>query len=158
MRYDTFADVQEMALEEVAEVIRLTLEQQSNREREVGRTVLGPHRDDLSFRLDQMDVRRYASQGQHRTFGLALKVAQYVYLHDRRDVQPVLLLDDIFGNLDPHRTDILLRLLQSDAIGQSILTSTHADPFRPAVDFDLPEHRLIAVQRDPDGRSTVSAS
>ncbi|MFQ5570848.1 MAG: DNA replication/repair protein RecF, partial [Rhodothermales bacterium] len=67
----------------VAEAYRQRLARVAQRERELGRTLVGPHRDELTFRLDALEVRRYASQGQHRTFGMALKLAQYFYLYDR---------------------------------------------------------------------------
>ena len=131
--------------EQIAEAFRATLHRLARRERERGRTLAGPHRDELLFRLNTFEVRPYASQGQHRTFGLALKLAKYFYLRDRLDETPLLLLDDVFGDLDPRRADIFLRLLQSDAVGQSILTAARSEPFDTAVDFEEDTHRAIRI-------------
>ena len=96
--------------------------------------------------MNDFEVRRYASQGQHRTFGMALKLAQYFYLRDRLDETPLLLLDDVFGNLDPRRTEVFLKLLQTDAVGQSLITTTHRAPFKEAVSFDQTNQRAIEVK------------
>ena len=129
----------------IAEAFAQKLEQTSRREREQGRTLVGPHRDELVFRINDMDVRRYASQGQHRTFGTALKLAQFFYLHAELDEKPVLLLDDLFGSLDEARTRVFLDLLQTDVVGQSIITATSMKPFDIHVNFDGATHRSIPV-------------
>jgi DNA replication and repair protein RecF len=116
------------------------------RERELGRTMVGPHRDEIIFKLNGMAVRPYASQGQHRTFGMALKLAQYLYLHDQLDEPPMLLLDDVFDNLDPIRSAAFLNLLQTDVIGQSIITAARRTPFQDDVPFDQPENRVTEVK------------
>ncbi|MEX0747323.1 MAG: DNA replication and repair protein RecF, partial [Rhodothermales bacterium] len=65
--------------EDISGAFRQALAESASRERRRGLTLVGPHRDELVFRLDSMLVRRYASQGQHRTFGMALKLAKYFY-------------------------------------------------------------------------------
>ncbi len=108
-----------------------------NRRHEIARgmTLYGPHRHELDLTLDGHPVRRFASQGQHRTYGMALKLAQYDYMQHRREERPLLLLDDVFDNLDPARIEAFLAILGSDAIGQSITTAArreivhnHLDP------------------------------
>lgn len=116
------------------------------RERELGRTMVGPHRDEIVFQLNGMAVRPYASQGQHRTFGMALKLAQYLYLHDQLDEPPMLLLDDVFDNLDPIRSAAFLSLLQTDVIDQSIITAARSTPFQGEVPFDRSENRVTEVE------------
>ena len=127
-------------------------------DRERGRTLLGPHRDEILFALDGLEVRRYASQGQHRTFGIALRLAQFFYLRDRTEKMPLLLLDDLFGSLDAQRTHLILELLASEEVGQGLLTHTSPTPVDQTVSFEADEHRLIYVPRlslppieDPDG-------
>ncbi len=136
---------EEMTEDAVAEAFRAALHRLARRERERGRTLAGPHRDELVFRLNDFEVRPYASQGQHRTFGLALKLAKYFYLRDRLDETPLLLLDDVFGDLDPRRAGIFLELLQSDAVGQSLVTAARSEPFDAAVDFGAETHRAIRI-------------
>lgn len=111
------------------------LEASARREQERGMTMVGPHRHDLDLHLDDLPVRRYASQGQHRTFGMALKLAQYDYMQERGQERPILLLDDVFDNLDPARIEAFLAILGSGDIGQNITTAArreivhnHLDP------------------------------
>ncbi len=129
----------------IADHFRQQLQRVARRERERGRTLIGPHRDELVFRLNGFEVRRYASQGQHRTFGMALKLAQYFYLQDRLNEPPMLLLDDVFDNLDPQRATGFLELLLSDAIGQSIITAARQQPFTGVVPFEHSAHRIIRI-------------
>ena len=111
-----------------------------------GTTLAGPHLDDLAFRLDDMLVRRYASQGQHRTFGMALKLAMYAFLQERTGERPILLLDDVFEHLDASRSEAFLDLLQSDRIGQTIISATDRRPFDVFVPFDEGQHRALFVE------------
>jgi DNA replication and repair protein RecF len=150
MTYATIGDMGGLNEADLAELLRKRVERDDRREREAGRTLIGPHRDDLIFRLNDLDVRRYASHGQHRTFGVALKIAQYLYLHDRLHERPILLLDDVFGILDPDRTEVVLELLQSDSLGQSLITATHAEPFT-GVSFDCVRHQKIEVHAAAGG-------
>ena len=103
------------------------------RDRELGRTTTGPHRDELVFKLDGQDVRRFASTGQHRSFAIALKLAQYCYLDSRLEEKPILLLDDVFDSLDPDREKVILDWLRDDATGQSILTAADAERLRSRI-------------------------
>jgi DNA replication and repair protein RecF len=145
--YQTAIDTAEVSNESEA-IARFAerIAERRTRDRETGRTGDGPHRDELVFRLNDSDVRRYASQGQHRTFGMALKLAQFFYLRDRLDETPILLLDDIFDHLDPSRTKAVLDLLSSDRIGQSIITGTRSSLFDDHVDFGALPNRLIELE------------
>ncbi|MEQ9103416.1 MAG: DNA replication/repair protein RecF [Rhodothermales bacterium] len=122
-----FRAEQEGAAGQVEQAFREALERNAQAERQRGSTQAGPHRDELDMLLDGHLVRRYGSQGQHRTFGMALKLAQYDYLHEALDERPVLLLDDVFDNLDPGRIRAFLNILQSDAVGQSITTAARRE-------------------------------
>lgn len=129
----------------IQEAFMAKLHQSSKRELELGRTMVGPHRDELIFTLNDLEVRRYASQGQHRTFGMALKLAQYFYLKAQIDESPILLLDDLFGNLDETRTQVFLELLDSDVIGQSIITAAQRAPFDKTLSFGTDDNRALYV-------------
>ena len=93
-------------------------------------TVVGPHRDDLVLDLHGMTASAYASEGQQRTIALALKVAQARVLAAATGVWPILLLDDIFGELDPDRRHRLLVALPVDA--QKLATTTSLAWLDPA--------------------------
>ncbi|MDB6133806.1 MAG: replication and repair protein RecF [Verrucomicrobiales bacterium] len=86
-------------------------------------TLHGPHRDDFLIALDAMPAASFASEGQQRTIALALKLAQATLLREARGQAPVLLLDDIFGELDPGRRNALLAALPADS--QKLITTTH---------------------------------
>ena len=148
MKYQTLApfDESEEDMEVVAGVFEKKLASVSRRELDQGRSLIGPHRDELIFRLNDLEVRRYASQGQHQTFGMALKLAQYFYLRAQLNEPPILLLDDLFGNLDSHRTGIFLELLQSESVGQSLITAAQFEPFQPWVEFDGKAHHAIKIR------------
>ncbi|MEZ4826179.1 MAG: DNA replication/repair protein RecF [Bacteroidia bacterium] len=84
----------------------------------------GIHRDDLSFRIDEYSARNYGSQGQQKTFVIALKLAQYRLLEQQTGVPPVLLLDDIFDKLDEQRLRSIASLLDQEVAGQIFMTDT----------------------------------
>ena len=86
-------------------------------------TVVGPHRDDLQLLIDGRSAGQYASEGQQRTVALSLKLAQARLLQERRQTMPIILVDDIFGELDPGRRNALLSYLPAAA--QKMITTTH---------------------------------
>ena len=110
-------------------------------------TTVGPHKDDLLFMLaDEMSIKRFGSQGQQKSFALALKLAQFQYIENRCGQKPILLLDDIFDKLDMLRVKQLIALVGSERFGQVLLTDTQ--PGRVQAIFDeLPtlEHKLFNV-------------
>lgn len=87
-------------------------------------TTVGIHKDDLELRIDGFPVKKFGSQGQQKTFLLALKLAQYDYIRTHCGKQPLLLLDDIFDKLDMPRVRQLLTLVGSDHFGQTFITDT----------------------------------
>jgi DNA replication and repair protein RecF len=93
------------------------------REMAAGMTLVGPHRDDVRFVVDDMDAGVYGSRGQQRTIALALKLAEVEFMNRRTDEQPVLLLDDVLSELDAHRRAFLMHALENGP-QQSILTTT----------------------------------
>lgn len=93
-----------------------------------GTTTAGPHRDDLEILLNGLDVRAQASQGQHKTVLIALKLAEYRYLDTQLDETPILLLDDVFSELDDERLASVLELV--DHLGQTFITSANQTTLR----------------------------
>jgi len=98
------------------------LAESASEERRLRQTVVGPHRDDIALELDGAAAASFASEGQQRTFSLALRLAQADLIRARRGAPPIYLLDDIFGELDPDRRRRLLSALPADS--QRILTTT----------------------------------
>jgi len=101
-----------------------------------GHTTIGPQRDDIALTLDGRDTRRQASQGEQRSLALAIRLAGHELVQKRRGVDPLLLLDDVFSELDPHRSDRLLNLLPT---GQTLVTTASSLPagMSPAAVIDL---------------------
>lgn len=93
----------------------------------LGHTSVGPHRDDLDLQLNGMPVRRVASQGQCKTYTLALRLAQYRFLEDATGMKPLLLLDDVFDRLDARRVERLMEVVAGDGFGQIFITDTNRD-------------------------------
>ncbi len=89
------------------------------------RTTKGVHKDDLKLEINEFPVKKYASQGQLKSFLLAMKLAQYELIRREKKVPPILLLDDIFDKLDLKRVNQLLQLLIENGFGQIFITDTH---------------------------------
>lgn len=142
--------------DEARQVYRTALQRTDRRSRETGRTLVGPHLDEVTFLLDGVDLRPYASQGQHRTFALALRIAQALFLRDRLDESPVLLLDDVFGPLDTLRSTVLLELLVSMQLGQSIVTAARPEPFQALAPLDESAHSVFHVEHGTAHLSSLS--
>lgn len=102
-----------------------SLEMTRERERRVGQTVAGPHRDEVRLTINGMAAADFASEGQQRTMALSLKLAQGALLQKRAGRMPVYLLDDIFGELDPARRNALMAALPEQA--QKLITTTQID-------------------------------
>jgi DNA replication and repair protein RecF len=115
------------AEEELRAVFRQELKRKAPEEKRLGLTLVGPHRDEVELAIDKLSARLHASQGQHKTFVIALKVAEFLYLQSKRNERPMLLLDDIFTELDRHRSERLLALTEST--GQAFITTTSESVF-----------------------------
>ena len=94
---------------ETATTLRLISRLRSAQELRLRQTIVGPHRDDITLLVDEMAAAQYASEGQQRTVALALKIAQARVFTAEEKAAPLLLIDDIFGELDPARRNRLLR-------------------------------------------------
>jgi DNA replication and repair protein RecF len=101
------------------------LESRLERDLERGSTGIGPHLHDVSIVSGGRDLRSFGSQGEQRTAVLALLLAEAELLAERRDDQPLLLLDDVLSELDPRRRHVLLE--QVGGRGQTLITATTAD-------------------------------
>lgn len=115
------------------------LEHARTRDRILHYTTVGPHRDDIEFMLNDMPARRTASQGQTKTFTVALRFAQYDFLRRTTPVTPLLLLDDIFDKLDATRVERIIKLVARDDFGQIFITDTnrkHLDEIMQAIGSD----------------------
>ena len=97
-------------------------------DRRLRRSTVGVHKDDVDFRLGEHALKRFGSQGQQKTFLLALRLAQVEHLAHRVGRRPILLLDDIFDKIDAHRAGALMEVLGRARFGQVFISDT--DPHR----------------------------
>lgn len=128
------------------------LRERFSRDSAVRHTTAGPHRDDLEMTLDGMPVRRTASQGQCKTFTIALRLAQYGFLSRACSMSPLLLLDDIFDKLDAGRVGRIISTVGADTFGQIFITDTNRRHLDEIVAFMGADHRLWSVEH---GRFSV---
>ncbi len=103
------------------------LDQARRHDEMVGHTSVGPHRDDLTMTVGHLPARRMASQGQCKTFTIALRLAQYDFLSRSTGMKPLLLLDDIFDKLDALRVERIIALATRPNMGQMFITDTNRD-------------------------------
>lgn len=101
------------------------LEKAIDRDRAMEYTTVGIHKDDLEFTINGYALKKYASQGQQKSFLIALKLAQFDFIKNIKKVTPILLLDDIYDKLDDKRVRQLMELVSSDHFGQLFITDTH---------------------------------
>jgi DNA replication and repair protein RecF len=127
---------------DVETLLRGELAERSAAERKLGISMVGPHRDEVPLTINGLDLRKFASQGQHKTFLVALKLGEFFYLKERCDETPIVLLDDVFSELDEHRS---LKLLQYvEELNQTFVTSTTPHLFDHLVERPG-KHRLFFI-------------
>lgn len=90
-------------------------------------TSVGIHKDDLLYSIDGHPVKKFGSQGQKKSYLIALKLAQFDLLRKQSNTKPILLLDDIFDKLDESRVEKIVSLVNDDNFGQLFISDTHAD-------------------------------
>ena len=90
-------------------------------------TTAGIHKDDLSFEIETYPIKKFGSQGQQKSFLIALKFAQFEFIKQQSNVVPILLLDDIFDKLDENRVFQIIDLVNKDEFGQIFITDTHSE-------------------------------
>lgn len=101
------------------------LQRNLERDRLLERTSAGIHKDDLLFTIHGMPMKKFGSQGQQKSFLIALKLAQYSYLYRQSGFKPILLLDDIFDKLDDQRVTKLMQMISNHDFGQVFITDTN---------------------------------
>lgn len=113
-------------LEQIADAFRDALADGAERERRLGTTPVGPHRDDVRLDLetgDGLDLREYGSGGQRRTAALALRLVEAKTIREQRGAAPLILLDDVFAELDEGRSERILEVMEREDTGQVLLTA-----------------------------------
>jgi DNA replication and repair protein RecF len=97
------------------------------KDRAIQHTSIGIHKDDIRFLKEGQPIKKFGSQGQQKTFLVALKLAQFDFLKSQTGGAPILLLDDAFDKLDQKRVSQIISLVDQNDFGQIFITDTHED-------------------------------
>ncbi len=143
------------SVEEISRAFQAALKRRAQEEWRAGTTLSGPHRDEAVFSLNELHLRSYASQGQHKTFLVALKIAEFSYLRERVREIPILLLDDVFSELDDERSRRLIDMLGT--MGQIFITTTSDRAFHERIPWDAEHRRFVIRAGEVVGEHEVAA-
>jgi DNA replication and repair protein RecF len=121
------------------ESFAVLLKKSLEKDRALERTTTGIHKDELQFAIHGMSMKKFGSQGQQKSFLIALKLAQYSFLDQQKGFKPLLLLDDIFDKLDDRRVTKLMQMVSNNDFGQVFITDTSDARVRNIFDsMDVP--------------------
>jgi len=135
--YDSQLDSHKME-----ELLAVSLE----RDRALRYTTSGIHKDDLIFRIEGYPVKKFGSQGQQKSFIIAIRLAQYEYIKNLKGYKPVMLLDDIFDKLDNKRVEQLIKLTSDNNFGQVFITDTQRERIEHMLqEIDI-DHKIFEVK------------
>lgn len=109
-------------------------------------TTSGIHKDDLEFLIDGYAVKKFGSQGQQKSFVVAIKLAQFEYTRNLKGYKPILLFDDIFDKLDSSRVDRIINLVGENSFGQVFITDTQPERIHHIFATTPADHRIFDVQ------------
>ncbi len=116
-----------------------------SRDRSAQFSTVGIHKDDLEFKLDGFQVKKFGSQGQQKSFVVAIKLAQFDYTRNIKGYKPILLLDDVFDKLDDMRVQQLISLVSKNNFGQVFITDTSGDRIRKIFDSMEIDHKFFSL-------------
>jgi DNA replication and repair protein RecF len=111
-------------------------------------TTVGVHKDDLLLEMNDYPVRSIGSQGQQKSYLVALKLAKFDYIKNRSGFAPVLLLDDIFDKFDAQRVEQIIRLVANHRFGQIFITDTHRDRLNDILSSHLTDYKLFIIDNN----------
>jgi DNA replication and repair protein RecF len=139
---------EEVSIDYTSNVSSLDFEMQlknsRNRDVSMERTSLGTHKDDFKFTINSQALKKFGSQGQQKSFAIALKLAQFGTIENETMIKPILLLDDIFDKLDTNRIAKLLKLIHDNEFGQVFLTDAREERTRTTLkEFNIQSSYFI---------------
>ena len=123
LEYDSTVNINELTREDIESQYKISLDRELDRDLKYRNTSVGPHRDDLKIKLNDLELRTYGSQGQQRTGVLSIKLAEVKLIREKINHSPILLLDDVFSELDESRKKYLIDSLKGI---QTMITMTDA--------------------------------
>ncbi len=148
---DLSSGMEEVQLEYTSQLnhesFSVLLKQNLRKDIHAERSTQGIHKDDLEFKLGNLALKKFASQGQQKSFLIALKLAHYAYLTENKGYKPLLLLDDIFDKLDDARIRKLLSMVSEDSFGQIFITDTERSRVEKIFQDIAVEARIFEIQQ-----------
>jgi DNA replication and repair protein RecF len=122
-----------------------TLSKASDKDRYLEYTTVGIHKDDLILDMDDFPVKTLGSQGQQKSYLVALKLAKFDYIKRKAGYSPILLLDDIFDKFDADRVEQIIRLVGNHRFGQIFITDTHQSRLQDILSSHNTDYRLFNI-------------
>jgi DNA replication and repair protein RecF len=123
------------------------LEESLQRDRASRFTNVGIHKDDLILNIQGHPVKKFGSQGQQKSFIVALRLAQYEYIRELKGYKPIMLLDDIFDKLDDNRVEQLIQLTSENNFGQVFITDTQRERIEHLLEKINADHRIYHIRQ-----------
>lgn len=120
-------------------------QQNLTKDRAVQYTTVGVHKDDLAFEIHNHPIKKFGSQGQQKSFLIALKLAQFDFIKKQSGVAPILLFDDIFDKLDANRVAKIVEMVNDQTFGQLFISDTHADRTEEIVKQTLQSYKIFNI-------------
>jgi len=151
MHYETISDSKEaVAVDYRSDIASERFEADFNgalrKDIALKRTTMGIHRDDFIFEIADYPLKKFGSQGQQKSFLIALKLAQFQVLEDNMGVKPLLLLDDIFDKLDDVRIEKMIGLVADHQFGQLFITDARPERSRQILEHIQAEKRYFSIE------------
>ena len=142
--------VNEFNSDEITKKMQAKLKRNLNVELMQGMTLSGPHRDDFIFMMGDIDMKNFASQGQQRMAVIALKICEIYLFKEEKGEYPVLLLDDIFSEIDSKKRNKIIKFLQGDI--QSIITTTDINDIDSSILMDASIYNVKNMKGTKKGK------
>lgn len=118
-------------------------EQNISKDRTLQYTSVGIHKDDLSFEINHFPIKKFGSQGQQKSYLIALKLAQFEFLKLQSGLKPILLFDDVFDKLDESRVAKIVEMVNNDDFGQIFISDTHSDRTEKIVKLTHQKYKIF---------------
>jgi DNA replication and repair protein RecF len=122
------------------------LESRLDRDRMLKHTSVGVHKDDLDFRIESHPVKKFGSQGQQKSFVIAIKLAQFDFTKNVMGFKPILLFDDIFDKLDDNRVGQIINLVSDNSFGQVFITDTQRIRIEKLFEKAHIDHKIYEIK------------
>jgi len=121
------------------------LEQNLAKDRALQYTSVGIHKDDLAFQIDSFPIKKFGSQGQQKSFLIALKLAQFEFVKKQSGEKPILLFDDIFDKLDETRVSKIVEMVNQEEFGQLFISDTHPERTEKIVKTTHQSYKIFSL-------------